>query len=60
MNAKDLIKEIDPDYTRCYYCNRQIHKDSLRLVPVIIKKVTIMVYECLNGPECMDVVLARR
>jgi len=29
MKAKELIKEIDPDYVICGWCKRLIHKDKL-------------------------------
>ena len=33
MNAKDLIKEIDPDYTNCMFCHRLVHEKDLKPNP---------------------------
>ena len=29
MQAKDLIKELDPEYVKCYLCKRLIHITQL-------------------------------
>jgi len=29
MKAKEIIKEIDPNYEKCFYCNRYIHISEL-------------------------------
>jgi len=33
MKAKDIIKEIDPDYMRCMLCERLRHKSQLKYYP---------------------------
>jgi len=30
MKAKDIIKEIDPDYYECIFCGRIRHKSKLK------------------------------
>ena len=29
MNTKDIIREIDPDYGKCYWCRRLLHMSKL-------------------------------
>ena len=47
MKARDIIKEIDPDYMRCPYCKRIIHKDQMK--PSIINRKKLV---CTDRPVC--------
>ena len=51
MNAKELIKEIDPDYHKCYRCKRYFHID--KLVPHMDFMEPIR-YVCSNRKDCLE------
>lgn len=48
MNVKEIVKEIDPDYVRCNYCGRLIHKSENKCQPH--NKPL-----CRNFQECSEV-----
>ena len=50
MQVKELIKEIDPDYHRCWYCQRIRHKSTM----TVRSKVDGAV-ECIDEDECHEV-----
>ena len=47
MDAKTIIKEIDPDYQRCEWCERLLHKSEL-------KKMIGGHIVCANVKDCAD------
>ena len=50
MKAKELIKEIDPDYIRCTICNRFRHKDNL--VKTTFYSSDKIIYQCKRSTGC--------
>jgi len=46
MKAKDIIKEIDPDYKRCYCCERIIHISKLTNFHSVVDYICIKRIEC--------------
>ena len=46
MNVLNLIKEIDPEYKRCAFCGRLIHKSKMYLS--IVREG----FSCDNILEC--------
>jgi len=50
MEAKDLIKEIDPDYLQCRTCKRKLHKSKL-----IRSRITLRnLFECKERSDCLS------
>jgi len=46
MKAKELIKELDPDYEKCAACERKVHKTKLR---------DLDCYQvCIDTKECLE------
>ena len=51
MKAKDLIKEIDPDYYRCTRCKRLIHKSKVERW-INSGETKIYLTYCLDDYDC--------
>jgi len=52
MKAKDLIKEIDPDYQRCSFCKRLFHIS--KLIRKTFYSPPKVMYSCLDGVGCSN------
>jgi len=51
MEAKDIIKELDPEYERCRWCGRLLHKSKLRKVPMDRDSRSLFL-SCFDAKEC--------
>ena len=58
MNAEELIKELDPEYIRCDWCKRMMHKSKLDCSKVDYMGQTIDVgsFECIDYNTCNETI----
>jgi len=55
MNPEELIKELDPDYARCHFCARLLHKNQLyRQKTYYNSKHGSFVFSCFDRDECLE------
>ena len=47
MQSEELIKELDPEYERCWYCKKLRHKSTM-----IVRQRTDLKLECIDEQEC--------
>ena len=51
-SAESIIKELDPDFQKCFWCNEIFHISTLAAVQMASPKGKHMAYSC-NTIKCM-------
>ena len=52
MQNEELIKELDPDYIRCWHCKRLIHLSCLEKHLTLGSLGKCVHYRCVDINEC--------